>query len=119
MIEENSSKNFSVQGGVEVSVKHKIKRYKERNRDGLIEGGDTDVICLAHDMSFDALLFWIGLGILLGHGCTLKATHDKLTAWLPAEPLPFWKRMILRRTGKWDRDEDFPEEAWTSHWVNG
>ena len=95
-----------------------LHKYKETERLDVTLYGATAVRELAKEMPFDDLMFWIGLGILLAHGATLKATHDKLTAWI-SEPLPKHSRWALKRTGQWFIDPDFPEDAWVSYWANG
>ena len=95
-----------------------LPKYEETERLDLIRYGTTGVRELAKEMAFDDLMFWIGLGILLAHGATLKATRDTLTAWI-SEPLPKHSRWALKRTGQWFIDPDFPEDAWVSYWANG
>lgn len=70
-------------------------------------------------MPFDALMFWIGLGILLARGYTIKATHDKITAWVSDRPLDAIEIRALEQTGTWVLDAAFPEEAWISFYPGG
>jgi hypothetical protein len=92
-----------------------IKRYKESDRKDVERFAKN----LGKEMSLPNLCFWLGLGILLIHGYTLKATHDKLTAYPPGEEkLPRWDRLALRKCG-WLREDDQEPVAWVSFYVGG
>ncbi len=114
---------MSEAGGEKQRVR--LKRYKESEREDIIQYGGTDVRALARAMRFDALMFWVGLGILLAHGCAIKAQHDKLIAWLPGTRLHKIERWALKRTGQWfkgttgEPDDEFIDDAWSSFWPGG
>lgn len=75
-------------------------------------------------MDFEAAKFWCGLGRLLLLGYTLKATHDKITAWPPdgATAMKKWDRYLLLRCG-WVKDKEISAfetpYAWVSFYPGG
>jgi hypothetical protein len=93
--------------------------YQESERESVIHYGATELNSSGRCMPFDALMFWAGLGILLGRNYTIKATHDKLTAWKTDSTLNDVEIRALEQTGAWHRDESSEDESWFSFYPGG